>query len=148
MLGPELETLLHKYLATSLKKGAPSTFADAKNLYELPHCGDEIKRTAQKLVESYVQKLRKNEPLEAGAEPCEPTVILWCLLFLAKHYDHGANRDSNKALELIQEAITHTPTLVELHMTKAKILKAGRRPLAVISADYGLPNTTLAFWPA
>lgn len=50
-----------------------------------------------------------------------PTALLWTLYFLAQHYDF--KRESDKALGYINRAIEHTPTLVELHMTKGRILK-------------------------
>lgn len=50
-----------------------------------------------------------------------PTVLIWCLHFAAQHYNHLGQYD--RALELSQEAIDHTPTVVELYMVKADILK-------------------------
>ena len=50
-----------------------------------------------------------------------PTTLLWVLHFLAQHFDLLG--DSFKALEFINKAIEHTPTLLELLLVKAKILK-------------------------
>jgi peptide alpha-N-acetyltransferase len=50
-----------------------------------------------------------------------PTALLWTLYFVAQHYDF--KRQSNEALSHINRAIEHTPTLVELYMTKGRILK-------------------------
>jgi len=50
-----------------------------------------------------------------------PTVFVWLLYYLAQHYDY--KRESEKALTYINEALAHSPTLVELYMVKAKILK-------------------------
>ena len=50
-----------------------------------------------------------------------PTALLWTLYFLAQHFDF--KRETAQALEYINRAIEHTPTLVELHMTKGRILK-------------------------
>jgi tetratricopeptide (TPR) repeat protein len=47
--------------------------------------------------------------------------LLWTYYFLAQHYDHLRNTD--KALEIIEKAIEHTPTLIELFMCKGKIYK-------------------------
>src|SRR5690606_15547617 len=57
--------------------------------------------------------------IESADEP--PTALLWVLYFLAQHADHDGNAD--KALAYINRAIEHTPTLVELYMTKGRILK-------------------------
>ena len=57
---------------------------------------------------------------DAGpAEP--PTAYLWSLYFCAQHYNRIGQ--STKALELINTALDHTPTEVQLYMLKAKILK-------------------------
>ena len=46
---------------------------------------------------------------------------LWNLMILAQHYNKiGKN---NIALEYIEKAINHTPTLIELYIVKAKIYK-------------------------
>lgn len=50
-----------------------------------------------------------------------PTALLWTLYFLAQHFDF--KKETEKALGYINRAIEHTPTLVELHMTKGRILK-------------------------
>jgi len=52
-----------------------------------------------------------------------PTAYLWTLYFLAQHYDK--QRKTDLALKTIDAAIQHTPTLVELYMTKGRILKVG-----------------------
>jgi hypothetical protein len=44
-------------------------------------------------------------------------VFLWLLYFAAQHFLFIKNFD--KALEFINEAIEHTPTVVELYMVKA-----------------------------
>lgn len=51
----------------------------------------------------------------------EPASILYVLMFLAQH--HSYLGDTEKALTLIEQAIEHTPTLIELYIVKGKILK-------------------------
>ena len=59
---------------------------------------------------------------ENPSEEKEPeTSLLWLQYYLAQHYDYLG--DINKAFEFINQAICDTPTLVELYMFKAKILK-------------------------
>jgi len=60
-------------------------------------------------------------PGYADATEQNPTTLLWTLFFAAQHY--AQQRDFTRALALIDEAIAHTPTVVELHHGKAKILK-------------------------
>ncbi|PKY40364.1 N-terminal acetyltransferase A, auxiliary subunit [Rhizophagus irregularis] len=112
-----------KYMQAALRKGVPSLFVNLKKLY-----ADPIKEdTIEKLVEEYLQNLKTcntfTKSSDAGDEIEEPTAYLWTLYLLAQHYDN--KRDTTRALKLIDEAIEHTPTLVELYMTKGRILKHG-----------------------
>ena len=43
------------------------------------------------------------------------------MYFLAQHYDHRG--EHSRALEIVDEAIEHTPTLIELYLLKGKIFK-------------------------
>lgn len=54
--------------------------------------------------------------------PAEPaSAILWTYYYLAQHYDF--HKDSAKALHYINLAIDHTPTLIELYVTKGRLFK-------------------------
>ena len=54
----------------------------------------------------------------------DPTVMLWLLYFISYHYMW--RRDFTNALEHVNKAIEHTPTLLELYTLKGKIYqKAG-----------------------
>jgi len=50
-----------------------------------------------------------------------PTSILWTILFLAQHHDQIG--ETQKALDLIDEAIAHTPTVVDIYAFRAEIYK-------------------------
>lgn len=106
------------YIKSQLVKGVPSLFANLKVLYK-----DESKKTIIfQTVESFYESLVKNGTFcegEAALEP--PTAQLWALYYLAQHHDKTGN--FVKALDLIDQAINHTPTLVEFHMSKARIYK-------------------------
>lgn len=58
-------------------------------------------------------------PFPPESEP--PTTYLWTLYFLAQHYSHISQH--SHALSLLETAILHTPTLPELLMCKARVLK-------------------------
>lgn len=60
--------------------------------------------------------------LEELLEP--PTTYLWTQYYLAQHYDKLG--DTTLAFEYVNQALEHTPTLIELHVVKAKILWVGR----------------------
>lgn len=53
------------------------------------------------------------------AEP--PCTLLWVLHFLAQHYDRLGHLDL--ALSTIQSAIDHSPTAIECHLVRCRILK-------------------------
>ena len=107
-----------------LKKGIPSLFVDLKPLYQ-----DTQKRAIlEELVDSY------RRALEEGCLPNEsqndvvdepdgdvPTTYLWTLYFLAQHFSHIGQH--SRALSLLTSAITHTPTLPELHTLRGRIMK-------------------------
>ncbi|CAK9025030.1 unnamed protein product [Durusdinium trenchii] len=58
-------------------------------------------------------------PKMSDEEP--PTALLFTLMTLAEHFDFMG--ETHKALEYGNEAIEHTPTLVELYACKARIYK-------------------------
>ena len=77
-------------------------------------------------MEGYLQSLKDKGVFEEPAEKDTkepPTAYLWALYFLAQHYDY--KRNTTKAFKYINEAIEHTPTVVELYMTKGRVLKVG-----------------------
>ena len=76
---------------------------------------------------------------ESGpAEP--PTSYLWSLYLSAQHYNRIGQ--SLKALELIDAAIEHTPTEVQLYILKAKILKVR----GGLFSDHVANNVGENFW--
>ncbi|KAI0689172.1 NMDA receptor-regulated protein 1-domain-containing protein [Cytidiella melzeri] len=110
--GDEFRALAEPYLFAGIEKGVPSLFADVKSLYKNPHKLD--------IIASIVETQRSGStPSTSVAEP--PTTYLWTLYFLAQHYSHVSQHE--KALQLLAEALEHTPTLPELLMLKARVLK-------------------------
>ena len=106
----------------ALHKGVPPLFKGIKFLLK----DEEKLKIVQDLALSYELNLSKSgyfveKPIEKEEEKEPPTTYLWVLYFLAQLYDHL--KDFDKALELINKAIEHTPTLVELYIVKARIYK-------------------------
>ncbi|KAI8816496.1 NMDA receptor-regulated protein 1-domain-containing protein, partial [Fimicolochytrium jonesii] len=134
--GDAFRQLLDAYLRPLIRKGVPSLFVSLKDLYVDAEKADIV----EQLVLDYEKNLKSHDSFDAAAksksdteavkEP--PTAYLWVVYFLAQHYDW--KRDSLKALELIETALKHTPTLVELLMTKARILKHGGDVQAAMEA--------------
>lgn len=56
---------------------------------------------------------------DSGKEPA--SALLWAYYYLAQHYDFLGNTD--KALDYVNLAIDHTPTLIELFVCKGRIYK-------------------------
>ena len=52
-----------------------------------------------------------------------PVVWVWAHHYLAQHLDHLGKHQ--EALETVRKGIAHTPTVLELYMVEAKILKVG-----------------------
>ncbi|KAF9897384.1 N-alpha-acetyltransferase 16, NatA auxiliary subunit, partial [Lobosporangium transversale] len=116
--GEEFVKITDKYLRNMLRKGVPSLFVNIKSLY----ADKEKQKAVEKLALGYLAALEKSKGFDHSGSIIEPpTALLWTLYFLAQHFDY--KRDTNKALEYIEQAIQHTPTLVELYMIKGRILK-------------------------
>ena len=112
--GLEFNKRLDSYIVRSCQKGIPSLFSSMKLLYP-----DADKRQA---IEETAERYRQEwEPREAGEAAEPPTTYLWCLYLLAQHYSFTGRQE--RALAYIDSALAHTPTMPELHMTRARILK-------------------------
>ncbi|KAI8344094.1 NMDA receptor-regulated protein 1-domain-containing protein [Chlamydoabsidia padenii] len=121
----EDESFKVKAVATiqnALRKGVPSLFATMKKYYS----NENKQKVVAELVESYGASLEKNGSFEENGPKEPPTALLWCLYYLAQHYDY--HRLLDKALVTINKAIEHSPTVVELYMTKGRILKHAGKP--------------------
>jgi tetratricopeptide (TPR) repeat protein len=118
--GQEFKDLIKPYLTNALTKGIPSLFADLKPLYR-----DPAKR---QVIEDTVEEFRATlaTPSTPTNGSVEPTTYLWALYLLAQHHSYLGRH--KQALEILDVAITHTPTLPELYMTRARALKRAGDP--------------------
>mmetsp|Transcript_21228 Transcript_21228/g.50279 ORF Transcript_21228/g.50279 Transcript_21228/m.50279 type:complete len:845 (-) Transcript_21228:22-2556(-) len=117
LTGPRFKEAFAAYVTPALRKGVPSLFSDVKPLYK-----DKAKiALIEEVMTANLASLRKDQKLD-GAEEVEPPVtLLWVMEFLANHNDRCGR--TKEALALIEEAMAHTPTVIDLHLTKARILK-------------------------
>ncbi|KAF9121492.1 N-alpha-acetyltransferase 16, NatA auxiliary subunit [Mortierella sp. 14UC] len=116
--GDAFVKIADEYMRNSLRKGVPSLFVTMKTLYT----NKEKAQAVEKLALGYLATLDKIKGFDNSGSTVEPpTALLWTLYFVAQHYDF--KRQSAEALTHINRAIEHTPTLVELYMTKGRILK-------------------------
>lgn len=120
--GDRLREIVDEYLRRGLRKGVPPLFVNVRSLYQY----DDKVKVISELIHDYHDSLKltghfSNADKQADL-PQEPaSALLWTLYFMAQHYDHL--RDTTKALEYINAAIEHTPTLIELFVTKGRIYK-------------------------
>lgn len=131
--GQQFLDALEAYVAKFINKGIPSLFSDLKPLYRCPEKSEAL----GKFFESQRAKLMDESVGPQSDFPVgshNPQAVVWVLYFLAQHYDYTGQPEL--ALERISEALSHTPTVSELHLIHSKILKhVGDFPGAAIAAD-------------
>ncbi|KAI8807981.1 NMDA receptor-regulated protein 1-domain-containing protein [Cladochytrium replicatum] len=143
--GEEFKVKVDVVLRASLRKGVPSLFVSLKDIYR---ASPEKAQIIEDLILSYLESLNKSNsfpPRIDGEEDSHkyrdssgefPTTVMWVLYFLAQHFD--LKRNPTRALDYINRAIEHTPTLVELYMMQARIYKhAGDMEEAVTAINFG-----------
>lgn len=121
--GDEFSLHLNKFIKPLLIKGAPSVIQDLKEFYS-----DEQKTAAiEKLLLNYLEQMNASSTLEKDdKDEQDPTVMLWLLYFIAHHYLF--KKDVANSLKYVNQAIEHTPTLIDLYTLKGKIMQvAGNR---------------------
>ncbi|XP_077212035.1 N-terminal acetyltransferase A complex auxiliary subunit NAA15-like [Tasmannia lanceolata] len=118
------------YIRPLLTKGVPSLFSDLSPLYDLPDKADILEQLILQLKDSICTT--GGFPGSATKEP--PSTLMWTLFLLAQHYDRRGQYDLG--LVKIDEAIEHTPTVIDLYSVKGRILKhAGDLAAAAAMAD-------------
>ncbi|KAK8988644.1 hypothetical protein V6N11_030027 [Hibiscus sabdariffa] len=118
------------YIRPLLTKGVPSLFSDLSPLYDHPGKADILEQLVLELEHSVSTNGRYPDRTEK--EP--PSTLLWIFFFLAQHYDRRGQYDV--ALSKIDEALQHTPTVIDLYSVKSRILKhAGDLVAAASLAD-------------
>ncbi|XP_073292059.1 N-terminal acetyltransferase A complex auxiliary subunit NAA15-like [Primulina huaijiensis] len=118
------------YIRPFLSKGIPSLFSDLSPLYDHPGKADILEKLFLEVEHSI--KTTGGFPGSVDKEP--PPTLLWTLFYLSQHYDRRGLYDI--ALKKIDEAIEHTPTVIDLYLVKSRILKhAGDLAAAAALAD-------------
>ncbi|KAI3455389.1 hypothetical protein Pfo_012052 [Paulownia fortunei] len=112
------------YIRPFLTKGIPSLFSDLSPLYDHPGKADILEQLILELEHSI--KTTGGYPGRVDKEP--PSTLMWTLFYLAQHYDRRGQYDV--ALRKIDEAIEHTPTVIDLYSVKSRILKHAGDPVA------------------
>lgn len=105
---PEFRVRAESYILGQLKRGVPATFVNVKPLYKNKQKRVIIASIVTDFCASQVPQL-------------PPSVSVWASYFLAQHHLHVG--DLTAAMDHIDKAIDHSPTLVELYIVKARITK-------------------------
>ncbi|XP_039124680.1 N-terminal acetyltransferase A complex auxiliary subunit NAA15 [Dioscorea cayenensis subsp. rotundata] len=128
--GEKFQEAADSYVRPLLLKGVPSLFSDLSPLYDQP----EKANILEKLFLQLENSVRSTGSFPGRSEKEPPSTLMWTLFLLAQHYDRRGQHDV--ALAKIDEAIEHTPTVIDLYSAKARILEhAGDLIAAAAIAD-------------
>jgi peptide alpha-N-acetyltransferase len=76
----------------------------------------------EKLILNNLASMEKSNTLQGEDEEQDPTVHLWLMYFASQHLYF--KRNFERAFAYVEQAIEHTPTVVDLYVLKAKIYKS------------------------
>lgn len=128
--GEKFRHAADNYVRPLLTKGVPSLFSDLSPLYD--HCGKAD--ILEQLFVELESSIRSSGCFPGREKREPPSTLLWTLFLLAQHYERRGQHDA--ALIKIDEAIKHTPTVIDLYSIKGRILKnAGDLVAAAALAD-------------
>ena len=113
-----------KYLEEGVRRGVPSLLESLASLYTDPDKAAGIGKVLEKLRTCLEREGRFQEE---GEERERPSCLLWTLNLLSLH--HSRLGQYQEALECSDQALAHTPTLVELYMARAELHAAQGDPL-------------------
>lgn len=101
-----------------MSKGVPALLVDLKaDVY----CDSSKIKIVEEFLLSNLKSIQEKYTFVGDDKEQDPTVELWLLYFVAQHYYFLRNFD--QAFFYLNQAIEHTPTVVELYILKAKIYK-------------------------
>ncbi|KAK7294152.1 hypothetical protein RJT34_17035 [Clitoria ternatea] len=128
--GDKFREAADNYIRPLLTKGVPSLFSDLSSLYNHPGKADILEQLILELEHSI--RMSGQYPGRVEKEP--PSTLMWTLFLLAQHYDRRGQYEIS--LSKMDEAIEHTPTVIDLYSVKSRILKhAGDLAAAAAFAD-------------
>lgn len=126
--GQRFKNLVDKYMRAKIRKGVPSLFRTISSLYFTPGKPELIEELLQQYCRCLKEDVAWFGPLAGESaeppKPCDeeaPSNLLFALMVTAEHYDFLGH--SQKALDHVNEAIEHTPTMVELYACKSRIFR-------------------------
>ncbi|EGV63311.1 hypothetical protein CANTEDRAFT_106172 [Yamadazyma tenuis ATCC 10573] len=105
---PAFKEKAQNYILGQLKKGVPASFVNIKPILKNP----KKLKIIEEIVASFFENALSNY---------DPTIKVWGLYFLSQLSLY--QKDLATATKYIDTALEHSPTLVELYILKARILK-------------------------
>ncbi|KAJ3670740.1 hypothetical protein LUZ60_008166 [Juncus effusus] len=128
--GDQFREAADKYIRPLLTKGVPSLFSDLSPLYEHPGKSAILEQLFLQLEEA----IRTTGCFPGSTQKEPPSTLMWTMFLVSQHYDRMGQHDA--AIAKIDEAIAHTPTVIDLYSAKGRILKhAGNLTAAAALAD-------------
>jgi peptide alpha-N-acetyltransferase len=118
------KTAVSLYIRPFLKKGVPSLFTDLRPLYSHPGKVEILEEVFLEVLSSY----QASKAFPGSSDVESPSTYLWTLYLLAQHFDR--RRQFEKARSYINQAIEHTPTVIDLYLVKGRILRHAGDPVA------------------
>lgn len=133
--GEELKAAIDPYCRKGLSKGVPSLGCDLSALLLVEQEGKFVPATdpvdvrahattamVTDLVDAYIVSLTTDSKFPNGESSESPSTIMWA--WYLRSYLHEICGEYSAALAMVDKAIEHTPTGVDLYELKARILKA------------------------
>ena len=133
--GEELKAAIDPYCRKGLSKGVPSLGCDLSALLLVEQEGKFVPATdpidvrahsttamVADLVDAYIVSLTTDSKFPNGESSESPSTIMWA--WYLRSYLHEICGEYSAALAMVDKAIEHTPTGVDLYELKARILKA------------------------
>jgi len=133
--GGELKAAIDPYCRKGLSKGVPSLGCDLSALLLVVQEGKFVPATdpvdvrahsttamVADLVDAYIVSLTTDSKFPNGESSESPSTIMWA--WYLRSYFHEICGEYSAALAMVDKAIEHTPTGVDLYELKARILKA------------------------
>ncbi|CAH7666136.1 NMDA receptor-regulated protein 1-domain-containing protein [Phakopsora pachyrhizi] len=119
--GADFDRELKAYLSSRLTKGIPSVYNDLKPLLSDNEKSLSIKTIAEEIYAELEENGKLSLSTTSNLEP--PSTLVWALHFLSQLYSSRRFNMTEKALEVTQKAISHTPSLPDLYISLSRIYK-------------------------
>jgi tetratricopeptide (TPR) repeat protein len=117
MHGDALKSALESYIQRELRRGVPSLFIGLKSLYT----SADKRKIVDQVFRATHESLSTKHTFTGSEEKELPSTELWAKYLLAQHLDRIG--EYHAALDHVTKAVEHTPTVIELYVLRAKILK-------------------------